>query len=64
MIKSKRKIIINDPIYKVMDFGSSEKDRSAMKNVMDTQSFQRLRHINQLGAASLFFQATIQDFIV
>jgi HD superfamily phosphohydrolase len=51
----RRKIIINDPIHKVMSFGSDENDRSVMKAIIDTEEFQRLRRISQLGLASYAF---------
>jgi len=49
--------IITDPIHKVMSFGSSQKLRQCLFEVIDTRAFQRLRRITQLGLASYVFQA-------
>lgn len=51
----KYKIIVNDPIHEVMDFGSDTKFRDTMKLVIDSVEFQRLRRISQLGLASFVF---------
>ena len=53
--KISRKIIVNDPIHEVMDFGSDPEFRNALKSVIDTIEFQRLRRISQLGLASYVF---------
>lgn len=50
-----RKIIVNDPIHRVMSFGSDDKVRNVLKAVIDTKEFQRLRRISQLGLASYVF---------
>ena len=55
MKNMRRKIIVNDPIHEVMDFGSDPKIRKAIKAVVDTRTFQRLRRISQLGLASFVF---------
>lgn len=47
--------IITDPVHQVMDLGSVEKHRKAFTEVLDTQVFQRLRRISQLGLASYVF---------
>ncbi|TDP54356.1 metal dependent phosphohydrolase [Bacteriovorax stolpii] len=49
------RIIINDPIHEVMDFGNDEKLKKVLKSAIDTNSFQRLRRISQLGLASFVF---------
>jgi HD superfamily phosphohydrolase len=49
------RIIINDPIHEVMDFGSNEELKKILKSIIDTSSFQRLRRISQLGLASFVF---------
>lgn len=51
----RRKIIINDPIHNVMSFGSDDSLRKVLKAVIDTEEFQRLRRISQLGLASYVF---------
>jgi HD superfamily phosphohydrolase len=50
-----RSIIFTDPIYQVMNFGSRDDTRSLLRSILDTQPFQRLRRISQLGLASLVF---------
>lgn len=51
----RRKIIVNDPIHRVMSFGSDDTVRDVLKAVIDTKEFQRLRRISQLGLASYVF---------
>ena len=51
----KKTAIINDPVHSVMKFGSDPITRKLMKSVIDTNEFQRLRHISQLGLASYVF---------
>jgi HD superfamily phosphohydrolase len=50
-----KSIIITDPIYRVMNFGSNDSTRKLLRAIWDTQAFQRLRRISQLGLASLVF---------
>ena len=47
--------IITDPIYEVMNFGSDPCFIKIFKRLIDTNSFQRLRRISQLGLASYVF---------
>jgi len=47
--------IITDPIHQVMNLGSDPKLRKALKTVIDTRAFQRLRRISQLGLTSYVF---------
>lgn len=49
------RIIINDPIHDVMDFGNDPKLKKTLKSIIDTNSFQKLRRISQLGLASFVF---------
>lgn len=49
------RIIINDPIHDVMDFGNDPKLKLILKSIIDTNSFQKLRRISQLGLTSFVF---------
>ena len=51
----KSNFIIADPIHQVMNFGSDEKTRLLIKNLLATSACQRLRRISQLGMASFVF---------
>jgi uncharacterized protein len=53
--KTTKTTIITDPVYQVMDLGGMVTDRLAFTEVLDTQVFQRLRRISQLGLASYVF---------
>ncbi len=48
---------INDPIHGVMSFDTHEKN--LIKKIIDQQSFQRLRHIKQLGLADYVFPGAV-----
>ena len=49
------KRIFHDPIHKEIIFDSGKPEESMIMELIDTQAFQRLRRIKQLGAASLLF---------
>lgn len=51
----RQNLIITDPIHQVMNYGSDEKTREAIKKVLQSKCFQRLRRISQLGMASFVF---------
>jgi uncharacterized protein len=51
----KRKMIINDPIFRIMHFHGSDSEKKILKAVIDSKEFQRLRRISQLGLASHVF---------
>ena len=44
-----------DPIYGLVDFGTSPRLKGTIRAVIDRSAFQRLRHIAQLGLASLVY---------
>lgn len=44
--------IIADPIYSIINFGYEEELHECMKAIIDTETFQRLRRISQLGLTS------------
>ena len=49
------KRIFHDPIHKEITFDSAKPEELMVLELIDTQAFQRLRRIKQLGAASLLF---------
>ena len=49
------KRIFHDPIHKEIIFDSDKPEELMIMELIDTQAFQRLRRIRQLGAASLLF---------
>ena len=49
------KRIFHDPIHKEITFDSAKPEELMVLELIDTQVFQRLRRIKQLGAASLLF---------
>src|SRR5947208_1553171 len=55
MPEPRKPIIITDPIHHVMESGSDPRTRESLKQVIDTESFQRLRRIMQLGLTSFVF---------
>ncbi len=50
-----RKRIFHDPIHKEIIFDSGKPEELMIMELIDTEAFQRLRRIKQLGAASLLF---------
>ena len=52
-MSSKR--IFHDPIHKEIVFDSGKPEELMIMELIDTDAFQRLRRIKQLGAASLLF---------
>lgn len=53
--KTRNTTIITDPIHQIMNLGSDQNLKNAIKNIIDTKTFQRLRRISQLGLASFVF---------
>lgn len=51
--------IINDAVHKVMSFPEDCKD--LIKLIVDSQTFQRLRHIKQLGMTELIFPTAVHN---
>ena len=49
------KRIFHDPIHKEIVFDAGKPEELMITELIDTVSFQRLRRIKQLGAASLLF---------
>ena len=49
------KRIFHDPIHKEIVFDSGKPEELMIMELIDTNAFQRLRRIKQLGAASLLF---------
>jgi hypothetical protein len=49
--------IINDPIHGTMSFPSEWKE--LLKSLIDSENFQRLRHIRQLGVLDLIFPTAV-----
>lgn len=51
--------VLNDPVHGVMKFDKKEKE--LIKSIIDTQIFQRLRNIKQLGMASYVFPGAVHS---
>lgn len=56
---SQNPIIINDAIHKVMNF--PRKYHDLIKGIVDSITFQRLRHIKQMGMAELVFPTAVHN---
>ncbi len=50
-----KKMIVNDPIYMVMNFHGTAAQQKILKRIIDSREFQRLRRISQLGLTSYVF---------
>ncbi len=59
-----RRGVFADPVYGTLDFGTDPEETEAIKRVVNSQPFQRLRRISQLGLASYVFpNATHTRFV-
>lgn len=53
------RVIVNDPVYEVMDFGPDNTLKNVLKDIVDTNEFQRLRRISQLGFTSYVYPGAV-----
>ena len=51
--------VINDAVHGVMSF--PEKYKNLFKDIIDSETFQRLRHIKQLGMTDLIFPTAVHN---
>src|SRR5215831_17729464 len=47
--------VVTDPVHRILDFGTDRKFKEALKSLVDSICFQRLRRISQLGLASYVY---------